>query len=145
MFWLVLHMENKTSSELHLHIAAIDRTPSYDLIVDATQSISAGNALPIKIETSDNNPNWIVLFPVSDFLTNYRVDLPPLPASYASPWTDSFNVFAERSVLNSVKRTRSLDIVMSHPSIIWPVIAFDADVVSWGLPVGRSACLRRDP
>ncbi|KAK4701094.1 hypothetical protein P7C70_g5142, partial [Phenoliferia sp. Uapishka_3] len=130
---LVLHMENQTSTEVHLHIASIDGTPSYDLIQSATQSLSAGNAVPVNVEASDSNADWIVLFPVDSFLTNYKVPLPPLPSSYVSPW-EGFQVVAENSVLNSIKQTRSLDIVMKHPGIIWPVVAFTADVVDWKLP-----------
>ncbi|KAL8286292.1 hypothetical protein RQP46_004780 [Phenoliferia psychrophenolica] len=130
---LVLHMVNQTSSDVHLHIASIDGTPSYDLIVDATRTLSASNAVPEKIETSDSNPDWIVLFPVSDFLTNFKVPLPALPSSYVSPW-EEFQVVAEKSVLNSVKLTRTLDVVMLYPGLIWPVIAFNADVLDWNLP-----------
>lgn len=62
----------------------------------------------------------------------YKVPLPPTPATYASPFADTFTVTASHSVLNSIKRTRSFDIIMDHPGLIWPVVAFDADVVSWG-------------
>lgn len=73
-----------------------------------------------------------MIFPVSQFLTTYKVPLPPTASSYSSPWTDTFTVKATRSVLNSVSRTRSLDIEMLHPGLIWPVVAFNADVIGWG-------------
>ncbi|KAM0755633.1 hypothetical protein T439DRAFT_320338 [Meredithblackwellia eburnea MCA 4105] len=132
---LVLHMENQTTTppEFHLHIASIDGTPSLDLIVDSTKSLSAENAVPVNVASSDYNPDWIILYPISSFMNNFKVPLPPTPSSYQSPWGE-FTVFADKSVLNSVKRTRSLDIVMTHPSLIWPVIAFEADVVKWSLP-----------
>ena len=62
----------------------------------------------------------------------YKVPLPPTEVSYASPFTDTFTVKATRSALNSIAQTRSLDVEMLHPGLIWPVIAFNADVISWG-------------
>lgn len=71
-------------------------------------------------------------YPVSQFLTTYRIPLPAPPATYASPWLDTFRVSVKQVRLNAVKQTRTVDIVLQHPGIMWPVIAFDADVVAWG-------------
>lgn len=130
---LVLHMVNQTNHDVILHVASIDGTPSYDLITEATRGVAAGNAVPIKAEMGESNPDWIVIYPVDTFITSLSVPLPPLPSSYASPW-DAFQVVSEKSVLNSIKRTRTLDVVMHHPGIIWPVIAFNSNVLDWNLP-----------
>lgn len=52
--------------------------------------------------------------------------------TYSSPWLDTFQVSVKQIRLNAVKQTKSIDIVLQHPGIMWPVIAFDADVVAWG-------------
>ncbi|KAI5479232.1 endoplasmic reticulum metallopeptidase [Pseudohyphozyma bogoriensis] len=131
---LILHMENTTTSPpgFELHVAAVDGAPFFDLVAEATQPLSEGNALPIPHLVNDHSSDWDIIFPVSQFLTSYRVPLPPTPSSYASPWS-SFTVTAQKNVLNSIKQTRSLEIVMDHPGLMWPVIAFDADVLSWDL------------
>lgn len=65
---LVLHLENTTTtpSVFHLHIASMDPVPFYDLAVETAQlaGMSTG-MIPEKIEASDYNPDWDIIFPVS--------------------------------------------------------------------------------
>lgn len=71
----------------------------------------------------------------SEFLTSYKIALPTtLAVESVHPWKESFTLTATRSVLNAVKQTRSLEIIMDHPGLIWTVISFSADVISWDLP-----------
>ncbi|KAM0793486.1 hypothetical protein ACM66B_000927 [Microbotryomycetes sp. NB124-2] len=133
---LVLHMENTTTTPPHynLHVASVDGAPFEDLVVSATKGLTLGDEIPTPARADDYTTDWDVIFPVSQFLTTYKVPLPPAPSTYTSPFQAKFTVKAVKSVLNSVKRTRTLEIEMKHPGIIWPVVAFDADVVSWDLP-----------
>jgi len=86
------------------------------------------------VDINDFLPEFDIIYPVSQFLTSYKVNLHSAPSSYSSPWRESFTVKATRSILNAVKQTRELQIRMDHPGLIWPVIAFEADVLSWDLP-----------
>ncbi|SCV68329.1 BQ2448_450 [Microbotryum intermedium] len=133
---LVLHMENKTTTppQFDLHVASVDGAPFQDLLVEATKGLTASNMVPEALRAHDYSTDWDIIFPVSQFLTTYKVPLPPTEASYVSPFAETFTVKAIRSNLNSISRTRSLEIEMLHPGLIWPVIAFDADVISWDLP-----------
>lgn len=79
-------------------------------------------------------------YPVSQFLTTYRIPLPPPPATYSSPWLETFELEVAQTRLNAIKQTKTVDIVLHHPGIMWPVIAFDADVVAWG-----ASCFKRSP
>lgn len=71
--------------------------------------------------------------PVDQFLVHYSLDMPPTP-SYVSDWSERFTVKATNVVLHSIDRTKSFTIEVQHPSLIWPVITFEADIVSWELP-----------
>lgn len=73
---------------------------------------------------------------VLQFLTTYKVPLPPVESTYTSPYLDTFKVSVTRNSLNAIKQTRSIDVVLDHPAIIWPVLSFDGDVIAWG----ASAC-----
>ncbi|GAA5932298.1 hypothetical protein JCM1841_005187 [Sporobolomyces salmonicolor] len=132
---LVLHMENTTTvpPEFHLHVASVDGNPFFDLVTKATDGLTMPGSVPEPTVADDLSVDWDIIYPVSQFLTTYKVPLPPVHDSYKSPWGD-FRVTVEKSTLNAVTRTRSLDLVLHHPSIMWPVIAFEADVVAWDLP-----------
>ncbi|KAK4055194.1 hypothetical protein OIV83_000474 [Microbotryomycetes sp. JL201] len=127
---LVLHMENTTTTPPHynLHVASVDGAPFEDLVVAATKGLTLADEIPTPARADDYTTDWDVIFPT------YKVPLPPAPATYTSPFQGSFTVKAVKSVLNSIKRTRTLEIEMKHPGIMWPVVAFDADVISWDLP-----------
>lgn len=67
---------------------------------------------------------------ISEFLSAFKVPLPATEPDYRSVWKDVFTVKAVRSVLNVVKSTRSLEIEMKHPGLIWPALAFDVALAS---------------
>lgn len=76
----------------------------------------------------------IQIYPISQFLQSYKVPLPALPADYVSPFASKFRVEVTDSRLNAVTQTRYVKLAIRHPEIIWTVIAFTADVISWDLP-----------
>lgn len=131
---LCLHMENisSTPADFHLHIAGLDSVPFEDLVMASTKGLTASNAIPEPVQVDDDTSDWNIIYPVSQFLTTYKIPLPPTEATYSSPFADTFTLRATRDVLNSIKRTRSLDIELKHPGLIWPVVAFNGDVISWG-------------
>lgn len=82
---------------------------------------------PPRQTASETTPRY----PISQFLTTYKVPLHPVAADYVSPWA-GFKMTVEKSTLDVVNMRRSINLVLEHPGVIWPVIAFEADVVSWG-------------
>ncbi|BGP28517.1 hypothetical protein JCM10296v2_000252 [Rhodotorula toruloides] len=132
---LILHMENTTTSppEFHLHVASVDGNPFFDLVSKATEGLTAPNSVPEATNADDLSVDWDIIL-LLQFLTTYKVPLPPVESTYTSPYLDTFKVSVTRNALNAIKQTRSVDIVLDHPGIIWPVLSFDGDVVAWDLP-----------
>ncbi|BGP44460.1 hypothetical protein JCM10450v2_000274 [Rhodotorula kratochvilovae] len=133
---LVLHMENTTTSPstFNLHVASVDGSPFSDLVESATAGLRAAGSVPEPTIADDLSVDWDIVYPVSQFLTTYRIELPPVGPEYVAPWTDALKVTVQRSTLNSVKQTRHVELTLEHPGIIWPVMSFTADVVAWDLP-----------
>lgn len=136
----VLHTENITTHEHHLHISAADGAPGLELLVrDIAKefgSIEPGantDALaPILMD--GYNSDWDSLYPFSAFLTPYKIPLTVDPG-YISPWEaeSRFTITAVNDVKDLVAGTRSLTLRIDHPGLIWTVIAFDAHVLEWTL------------
>ncbi|GAA6059342.1 hypothetical protein JCM10212_003240 [Sporobolomyces blumeae] len=131
----VLHMENTTTSppEFHLHVASIDGNPFLDLVQGATEGLIPQGTMPEPTIADDLSVDWDIIYPIGQFLTTYKVPLEPVSPAYVSPWSD-FKISVRRSTLNAVARTRSIEFVLEHPNVIWPVVAFEADVLAWNLP-----------
>ncbi|TFK34083.1 hypothetical protein BDQ12DRAFT_690347, partial [Crucibulum laeve] len=131
----VLHLENVTTSEHHLHIASADGAPGFDLLVkDIVQEFGTADVAPIPVVMDDYNSDWDSLYPFSAFLNPFKVPLRVEPG-YASPWVNNqgFVVSAVNDVKDVAAGTRSLTLQVSHPGLIWTVIAFDAHVLKWSL------------
>ncbi|KAH6874322.1 hypothetical protein BKA70DRAFT_1350465 [Coprinopsis sp. MPI-PUGE-AT-0042] len=135
----VVHMENVTTQEHHLHLATADSAPGFDLLVnDIVQEFGTTNHTPAPVVMNDHNPDWDALYPFSAFLAPYKVPLAVSP-SYVSPWTSTsssqtkFKISALNDRSDLLAGTRSFTIKIDHPGLIWTVIAFDAHVVAWSL------------
>ncbi|KII83063.1 hypothetical protein PLICRDRAFT_180757 [Plicaturopsis crispa FD-325 SS-3] len=131
----VLHTENVTTHERHLHISTADGAPGYDALVqDIARTFGRSDAPVHPIVMDDYNSDWDSLYPFSAFLTPYKIELPAIDGA-ASPWSagDKFTVTAENDVVDEAAGTRSLTLRIDHPGIIWTVIAFDAHVLKWTL------------
>ncbi|EKM81542.1 hypothetical protein AGABI1DRAFT_69822 [Agaricus bisporus var. burnettii JB137-S8] len=131
----VIHAENITTGEHHLHIAGADGAPGYELLVeDVTKEFSTADVLPKPIVMNDYNSDWDTLYPFSAFLTPYKVPL-AVERSYKSPWVadQQFSVSAINDIRDTDAGTRSLTLEVKHPGLIWSVIAFDAHVLKWTL------------
>ncbi|GLB41442.1 putative peptide hydrolase [Lyophyllum shimeji] len=141
----ILHTENITTHEHHLHIAAADAAPGFDLFAaDVVSDFLAPRAkvasddpsvslMPVVMD--EYNSDWDPLYPFSKFLKTYKVPLAVDPG-YVSPWTVTGNGLTIKAV-NDVKDlaagTRSLTLQINHPGLIWTVVAFDAHVLKWSL------------
>ncbi|KAH7891014.1 hypothetical protein F5I97DRAFT_2052216 [Phlebopus sp. FC_14] len=131
----VLHKEDLVTQEQHLHIAAADGAAGFDeLVHDIAVKFGVAGVPPKAIIMDDYNSDWDTLYPFSAFLSPYKIDLPLDPA-YVAPWPpeEQFSVTALNDSIDEVAGTRHLTLKISHPGIIWTVIAFDAHVLEWTL------------
>ncbi|KAF9524402.1 hypothetical protein CPB83DRAFT_861305 [Crepidotus variabilis] len=137
----ILRLENVTTHEHHLHIAAADGAPGFEnLVRDIVNEFAAPETDTVHalspVVMDDSNSDWDQLYPFSAFLTTYKVPLAVHP-SYISPWAqkDGFKVVAidhGESRLHG-SGSRNVTIRVDHPGLIWTVIAFDAHVLHWSL------------
>ncbi|KAI8985766.1 hypothetical protein BD414DRAFT_462425 [Trametes punicea] len=129
----VIHMENITSEEQHLHIAAADGAPGFhELAVSIANEFSVPGSTPTTVAMDDWNSDWDTIYPFSTFLTPYKFDL-PLRAEHQDPIEHDFTVTAVNDTVDEVAGTRSFTMVVNHPGIIWTAVAFDAHVLKWTL------------
>ncbi|KAF6747109.1 hypothetical protein DFP72DRAFT_614406 [Ephemerocybe angulata] len=131
----VLHMENVTTSEQHLHLAASDGAPGFEVLVEEiVKEFGTSEYAPKPVVMNDHNSDWDSLYPFSAFLTPFKVPL-AVPAGYVSQWVNEnkFSISAIEDVRDLGAGTRRMKIKIDHPGLIWTVIAFDAHVLNWDL------------
>lgn len=133
----VIHMENVTSAEQHLHIAAADAAPGFDTLVHSmAEQFDAHGKPPTSRQLSDWDSEWDVLYPFSAFLSPYMIDM-PVDEQYDGEPSAAAGKFVAISTTNDVvdkeKGTRSFTLMVHHPGIIWTAVAFDAHVLKWTL------------
>lgn len=149
----VHQVENITSGEWFMNVGAADPAPGFKNLANELQSqlgIATESQAELK-EMNDYNSDFDILYPVSAFLTPYKFQLPAPPAGsgfntkYASPAPEAnhFTVKATNEIIDIEAGTRSLTLEMNHPGIIWSVIAFDAEILSWNLPSAPPSGLQR--
>ncbi|EMD39116.1 hypothetical protein CERSUDRAFT_104381 [Gelatoporia subvermispora B] len=129
----VLHVENTTSLEQHLHIGAADGAPGFDeLAKGVAQRFSVPGVAPKPVTMDEYNGDWDILYPFSAFVTPYKFEM-PLKPEYLDPLDRTLKVSAANDTVDRAARTRSLTLVVEHPGVIWTTIAFDAHVLEWTL------------
>ncbi|OCH96275.1 hypothetical protein OBBRIDRAFT_809204 [Obba rivulosa] len=129
----VLHMENTTSLEQHLHVASADGAPGFDeLAKSIAQRFSIPGIEAKSVVMDEWNGDWDILYPFSSFLTPYKFEM-PLKPEYLDPLDQTFKVSAANDTIDWAAGTRSLTLVVEHPGVIWTTIAFDAHVLKWTL------------
>lgn len=132
----VIHSENITTQERHLHIAAADGAPGFiPLVQKLAQVYSASRSVPTPQVMDDYNADWDSLYPFSAFLSPYKI---PLPTAEYAAFEESgdgqrFEVRAVNDIIDEEAGTRNLTLQVIHPGVIWTVIAFNAHVLSWTL------------
>ncbi|KAF8325029.1 hypothetical protein F5887DRAFT_1065471 [Amanita rubescens] len=130
----VIHSQNITSNERHLHLSAADGAPGFEKLVDdiAFEFVKAEEK-PVPIQMNEHNPDWDILYPFSSVLLDAVQICIPVEPDHVSPWSDKFTVIAENDVVDVESGTRSLTVKVYHPGLIWTVIVFDAHVLKWTL------------
>ncbi|KAF9779334.1 hypothetical protein BJ322DRAFT_1013566 [Thelephora terrestris] len=133
----VIHMENVTTSENHLLIGSADAAPGYESITTAiTEGFVGEGATAFVPVVDENNGDWDVLYPFSQFLAPFKIALPTVPhyeAAQASAAPASIKITALNDVVDKEAGTRRLTLKIDHPEVIWTAIAFDAHVIEWTL------------
>ncbi|KAI0792197.1 hypothetical protein C8Q75DRAFT_754855 [Abortiporus biennis] len=129
----ILHTENITSQEQHLHVAAADAAPGFHpLAHDLAEEFGLPGVKPTYNVIDDWNGDWDIVYPFSNFLTPYKMDIPVKPEYIAAPEHD-FVVSAVNDTIDAAAGTRTFTIEVRHPGIIWTAVAFDAHVLQWQL------------
>ncbi|ETS62307.1 hypothetical protein PaG_03384 [Moesziomyces aphidis] len=138
----VHQVENITSGEWFMNVGAADPAPGFGKLANELQSylgVASESRAELQV-MNDYNSDFDILYPVSAFLTPYKFQLPSPAAGFATkyaapaPEANHFTVRAANEVIDLEAGTRSLTLEMSHPGVIWSVVAFDADILSWNLP-----------
>ncbi|PCH44600.1 hypothetical protein WOLCODRAFT_26882 [Wolfiporia cocos MD-104 SS10] len=139
----VIHMENVTTAEQHLHVAAADSAPGFDALAHSiAREFSVPDAVPMPMSMNAWNNDWDTMYPFSAFLTPYKFELPLKPEYMDAPEHD-FTIVALNNSMDRVAGTRSLTLAVNHPGIIWTAITFNAHVLKWTLdnnPPDEYAC-----
>ncbi|KAI0684198.1 hypothetical protein BC835DRAFT_1523949 [Cytidiella melzeri] len=129
----VVHMENITSGEQHLHIGSADGAPGFDLLtLGIAERFGAPDVAPKHVVMNDWNAEWDTVYPFSAFITPYKLDLPLRP-DHVDALDHAFTIVAVNDTIDKVAGTRSLTLQVNHPEIIWTTVAFDAHVLQWTL------------
>ncbi|KIY51748.1 hypothetical protein FISHEDRAFT_36479 [Fistulina hepatica ATCC 64428] len=130
----VIHSENMTSHEESLNFATSDGAPKFEVLArDIAQHVTPEMADTFtSVVMDDYNSEWNVMYPFSAVLSPYRVNL-PVEDGHISEWNGKFTARALNETYDPTAGTRSLTIEITHPGLIWTVIAFDAHVLLWSL------------
>jgi len=129
----VIHMENITSAEQHLHFAVADAAPGYpELAQKISQEFGIEGVPAVSTTMNDWNTYWEPMYPFSEFLSPYNFELPVKP-EWIEPLDYTFTVTADNDTVDKAAGTRSLRLVINHPGTIWTAIVFDAHVLKWSI------------
>ncbi|KZV84957.1 hypothetical protein EXIGLDRAFT_726594 [Exidia glandulosa HHB12029] len=139
----VVHMENITSHEFSLNVGAADRAPGMPEFVKAVAAtFGVPGKGPVPVVMNDWNTEWDTMYPFSQFVSPYKITL-PTPKDYTSSWSERFQVIKTTESVDMTAGSRGLTISVKHPGVIWTVLAFDADVLSWSLGSAPPAGMQR--
>ncbi|KAH8993018.1 hypothetical protein EDB92DRAFT_1986255 [Lactarius akahatsu] len=132
----LLGSDNITSQERYLHVSAADGAPGFEQLVhDIAANFGVVGTQAVQEDMHDWNGDWDILYPFSAFVSAYKLPLPIEPG-FVSPFAAgerAFKVEAINDTLDLVAGTRSLTLQITHPGLIWTVLAFDAHVLQWTL------------
>jgi len=146
----IQHLRNITSGDSLLYVAHADAGPFYEPYVTDLEKLFGVKALsrPGALNPGD----WSSVYPFSQFLDSYVLDTTPFIRKHTSNATlatavdsdgghipltdlvqDAPKLVAEEVSFDPSTGLRKLRILCTHPSYIWTVTSFDADVRSWSL------------
>lgn len=131
-------VQNLTSDTFWLNLGGADPDVKglESIVTDVHSQMGIADEPYTKMTMDEYNPDFAILYPVSNFLTPYKMRLPmPQPSS---PWTlpggAEFLPQASNEQIDWQAGTRRLTLTLRRPNLIWSVMAFDADILEWDLP-----------
>ena len=138
----VHQVQNLTSDSFWMNIGGADPdVKGLEAIVqDVHTEMGIASQPPALMKMDTYNPDFDILYPVSNFITPFKFALPKPEAP--SPWSSSSDFYPSVSEdhYDWEAGTRRLTITIERKDIIWSVIAFDAEILEWDLgmppPVG---------
>ncbi|GJJ70497.1 hypothetical protein EMPS_02846 [Entomortierella parvispora] len=146
----VQHLRNITSGDSLLYVAHADPGPFYEPYVKDLEELFGAKAH--SRPGAENPGDWNSVYPFSQFLDSYVLDTTPFIRKHTSnatlvtsvdtdgshiPLTDLVQnapkLVAEKVSFDPSTGLRKLRMLCTHPSFIWTVTSFDAEVRSWSL------------
>ncbi|KAH9021484.1 hypothetical protein EDB84DRAFT_1512163 [Lactarius hengduanensis] len=104
----LLGSDNITSHERYLHVSAADGAPGFEQLVhDIAANFGVVGTQAVQEDMHDWNGDWDILYPFSAL---------PIEPGFVSPFAAGERAFK-----------------ITHPGLIWTVLAFDAHVLQWTL------------
>ncbi|WFD34961.1 hypothetical protein MCUN1_001807 [Malassezia cuniculi] len=133
----VHHVENITSGEFHYAMSTVDSVPTFDkLFEDAIRNVTNEPPKDTLSWTSapHSSADVDIIFPLSEFVDVRRSTLLPTPREQAAArdkkrWSD-FRVTCDAKV-DAQALTRSVNLRLAHPGLMWAALSFDADIIEW--------------
>jgi hypothetical protein len=127
------YLYNQTDGEHSAHLAFMDRRDNLAYATQFHTQYGRGANLT-RTEMNEYNSDWDTLYPVSSFLETYRFPL----ESVTFDWP---KVTAESERTENADGTTHIKVRIDHPHLVWPVLAFEAEITEWAFglppPVGR--------
>lgn len=140
----VQYLYNVTDSSTSLHLASADPAPKFmGYLEDIATRLDLG--IVQENQMTEWLSDWDTIYPFSQFLNSYRIDLPTptfqtLPDSYFDPEVTG-SALTTQTHENGTREV-AVTIDCHHPGLIWTVISFDAHIKSWDLPMPDSGYQR---
>ncbi|KAI9452658.1 hypothetical protein BJY52DRAFT_900933, partial [Lactarius psammicola] len=132
----LLGSDNITSHEQYLHVSAADGAPGFEqLVQNIVANFGVVGTQAVQEDMHDWNGDWDILYPFSAFVSAYKLPLPIEPG-FVFPFAAgerAFKIEVINDALDLAAGTRSLTLQITHPGLIWTVLAFDAHVLQWTL------------
>lgn len=122
---------NHTTGEHTAHLAFMDKGTKLGFVEAIHERYGSG---PVeRTSLGEYDPDWDVLYPVSSFLDTYRFRLPSTPFDWPN-----LQYTAHETESNEARR---IQLSFNFTGIIWPVLAFEAEILDWSFdfdpPNGR--------
>ncbi|KAJ9119852.1 hypothetical protein QFC24_005566 [Naganishia onofrii] len=133
----------KTTSGTHtLHVAQLDSGPGFpEFVTKVHERYGMQTRMPVQSVPSDSNSDWDILYPISAFIEaeKFPVIGHTWPAAEILP---EVKVRVMEDSWDENLNTRNITLGVNHEGLIYPVLAFSADVVEWSFqtaaPVGHT-------
>ncbi|WVQ99736.1 hypothetical protein IAU59_006878 [Kwoniella sp. CBS 9459] len=129
----VQYLYNHTSNEHTGHVAFMDRGPQSNIVSAIHEKYGLQGSTVEHTALTDADSDWDVLYPISNFIDTYKFPL------YVSDEVDAFEWPKVDHWMEDVKweyGERYIRLRFDFRGLVWPTLAFDAEVYRWsfGIP-----------